>query len=365
MKVMFRLLLVFMALAQGCAWARPPRIVVPPVAQIATSDGPHVLWKGSEATLYQVRDGRASQKVVQGAFDLLLPGITGQPVSLTPEPQKVVCFAHEKPAKILAVSDVHGRFDSLLHLLQAQHVVDAELHWRFGQGQLVIVGDVMDRGPQVTESYWFLRGLEQAAKKSGGAVHVILGNHEAMLLAGDTRYVNSKYLAAPTGLPALSVLYGPTSELGRWLRTRPAMVRLGDILFVHGGISPEVLELGLDLHQINLGIANALGLSPKEAWGDAAVLLSSKGPLWYRGLLPEGGSPQATEDHITRVLDHFKVRTLVVGHTTLPALGGFHGGRVYGIDAGIKDGNPGEAWLWAGGKAWRASADGGRVLLVP
>jgi len=365
MKLLFRLFLVLTALALNPAWTRSPQVSLPPVAQIETSDGPHVIWNGSEATVFSVREGRVFQERIKGPFELMLPGITRGAFPISPEPPAAARAIHGMPEKILAISDIHGRFDTFLRLLQAQKVVDAEPRWCFGKGHLVVVGDIMDRGPQVTETYWFLRSLERDARAAGGAVHVLLGNHEAMLLAGETRYANPKYLQQPSGLPPLSALYGPSSELGRWLRSRPVLLRLGDLLFVHGGISPELLALGLDAEQINGAIRQSLGIPAREASGAASILLGSSGPLWYRGLLPEGGNPQATEEHIRRVLDHFQARALVIGHTTLHTLGRFHGGRIFGIDAGIKDGNPGEALLWEKGRMWRAKADGLREALSP
>lgn len=363
MKAPFRFLLIGLALALTTTWASPPRVALPPVAQIDTSDGPHVLWNGTAAIIYRVRDGQVAQDTVTGVFEAMLPGLSDRPIRLSPERPNVVQSSFPRPEKILAVSDIHGRFDTLQTLLKAQKVVGEDLRWRFGKGHLVVVGDVMDRGPQVTEAYWFLRGLEQEAKAAGGAVHVLLGNHEAMLLAGDLRYVNPKYLKTLKGLPPLAELYGPNAELGRWLRSRPVLVRLGEVLFVHGGLSPDVLALGMSLDQINAKIQQNLGLKPKEATGDVAILLGSSGPLWYRGLLPEGGGPQASEEHITAVLNHFQARIIVVGHTTMHTLGAFHGGRVFGIDAGIKDGSAGEAWFWEHGRAWKATADGAREPL--
>jgi len=324
-----------------------------------------VLWNGTEATLAYMREGRVTQQEVEGTFDLLLPGIAAQPIRLSPEPPAADSGTSNRPEKILAISDIHGRFDTLSRLLQAQKVVDANLRWRFGKGHLVVVGDVMDRGPQVTEAYWFLYALEQSARSAGGAVHMLLGNHEAMLMAGDYRYVHSKYQHAPSEFPSLALQYGANSELGRWLRSRPALLRLGDILFVHGGISPETLSLNLNLDQINDTVQQSLGLRAKDTSGVVATLLGSRGPFWYRGLLPEGGNPQATEDHIAQVLKHFKVQTLMVGHTTLRSLASFHGGKVFGIDAGIKDGEPGEAMLFVKGRVWRAKADGAREGFLP
>ena len=74
----------------------------------------------------------------------------------------------------------------------AGKVIDTDLTWSFGDGHLVIVGDVFDRGPNVTECLWLIYRLEQEASAAGGAVHFLLGNHELMVMRGDLRYLNER-----------------------------------------------------------------------------------------------------------------------------------------------------------------------------
>jgi len=346
-----------LALVLGLAPTLPLRATAQAVATTEGDDGPQVLWKGSEATVYRLRDGKVELQKRHGAFLLPLPGLAAEPLRLEPRAPEPPRARFPRPAKILAVSDVHGRFDTLLRLLKAQKVVDEGLRWRFGKGHLVIVGDVMDRGSQVTETYWFLRALEGAAQRAGGRVHMLLGNHEAMVLSGRMRDANPKYLKPREGWPSPPVLYGEDSDLGRWLRTRPAMLKLGSFLFIHGGLSPEFQARGLSLEGVNKEVREALK-HPKDA-----AILGADGPLWYRGLLPEGGPPQASDEAIQSLLSALGAKALIVGHTTLEHIGAFHEGRVFGIDAGIKDGQPGEAWLWEGGGIWRGTADGGRERL--
>ncbi len=329
-----------------------------------SQDGPVVLWKGPEATVYRLRDDKVEVETHRGPFDLDLPSLAAKPLRLSPEVLKPPRASFGLPPRILAVSDIHGRFDTLLKLLKAQRVIDEDLRWCFGKGHLVVVGDVMDRGPQVTEAYWFFRGLEDAAQRAGGGVHVLLGNHEAMVLNGDVRYVNPKYLRSREGWPDLSAQMGLDSELGRWLRNRPALLQLGPLLFVHGGLSPDYQAGAHSLERLNQEVTSALGKGSKGA-AAAVSVLASGGPLWYRGLLLEGGRPQASDEEIQALLKAFGAKAFVVGHTTLAHIGVFHGGRVYGIDAGIKDGRPGEAWLWEKGRAWRGKADGTREALQP
>jgi hypothetical protein len=328
-------------------------------------DGPHVLWKGSKARIGRVRNGRLEWEEATGRVVLTLPGIAAKPLTLQPHQPLPVQATFPMPRRILAVSDIHGRFDRLLVLLKAHKVVDDQLRWTFGKGHLVVVGDLMDRGPGVTEAMWFLKALEGAAREKGGWVHVLPGNHEAMVASGDLRYLHPKYAVPIDGLPSQPELIGPDAELGRWLRSRPLLLKLGDFLFVHGGISPELVARGLSLPQINASFRTALGQRGRAAEGDAALLLRSEGPLWYRGLLPLGKAPSATEGEITQALDHFRVKAIVVGHTTLNRVTLFHEGKVFGIDAGILDGFPGEVWLWEDGVIWRGSSEGGRERLWP
>ncbi len=344
----------------GSAAAAQPPPPVPGTAPCEIEDGPHVLWKGSKARIFTVHKGRLEVEEAAGRVMLPLTGLAAGPLTLKPGPSLPPRAVFPPPLKILAVSDVHGRFDTLLSLLKAHGVVDERLRWTFGRGHLVILGDVMDRGPSVTEALWFLRALEGAARQKGGWVHVLPGNHEAMVASGDLRYLHPKYARGLEGLPSQPELMGPDSELGRWVRSRPALLRLGEFLFVHGGISPELVARRWNLEQINTRFREVLGLRGRTAEGEAALLLRSSGPVWYRGLLPPGGSPTSTEEEIDQALEHFQVKAIVVGHTTLDHVMVFHGGKVFGIDAGIQEGRPGEAWIWEGGRTWRGNAQGGR-----
>jgi hypothetical protein len=329
-------------------------------------DGPYVLWEGTRARILEIREGdQLGERRVRAPFTLDLPGLAARGVTLSGRAYAPAPDVLPDPGRILAVSDIHGRFDSLLALLQAQQVVDAQLRWTFGKGHLVLAGDVFDRGPQVTESLWFLRALEDGARRAGGAVHLVLGNHETMVMGGDLRYLHSKYLRPPAGLPALPELYGPASELGRWLRSRPTLLKLGPFLFAHGGPSPALLDQGLALKATNRAARMALGRTARDSEGQAAFLLGEDGPYWYRGLVPGAAKRDAESADVDRMLKVFGVKAIVIGHTTQDRLTALHGGRVFAIDAGLKDGRAGEAWLWEKGKVWRGTADGRRQPLAP
>jgi hypothetical protein len=334
------------------------------LAAAALEDGPYVLWKGEEARILQVRQGRLEESIRKGPFALDLPGLAPGPLRLEPKPPLPTSAEFPLPTKVLAVSDVHGNLEPLVNLLKVHGVVDAGMRWTYGSGHLVVVGDVFDRGPKATEILWLLRSLQAQAARAGGWVHPLLGNHEAMVLRGDLRYLHSKYQILLQGtLPmSLPALFGPDSELGRWVRTWSALLKLGPYLFVHGGISPAFIQQGFTLEQANAAMRK--GLDDRKADAATEFLMGSQGPLWYRGLVPLRRPFEDLGDAaIDGILQPLGVRAVVIGHTPHTKLQAFHEGRVYAIDAGMLEGLPGEVWICEGGKRFKGLADGTRQPL--
>lgn len=354
------LLAVLVALAPGIRAQAPAPAAA--VAGEAWSDGPHVLWHGPKAEVLLVREGRLEKTALGAKGMLALPDLP--PLRLDPAGPRPPRAEVAGSDRVAAVSDIHGNLQGLLTLLRAHKIIDASNRWTFATGQLVVAGDVMDRGPQVTEAYWLLRSLEAQALKRGGRVHMVMGNHESMMLTGDQRYVNPKYKQLSAGLlPGLDVLYGPDSEVGRWLRLRPAMIRVGRTLFMHGGISPLLLARKPSLQEVNASLA-ALW-KPGVSEESRKAMLGAHGPLWYRGLIPGADAKlgDAAPEHVQALLKAFDVDRVVVGHSTLESVTAFHEGRVIGIDAGLKDGKGGELLLLEKGKAFRGLSDGTRLPL--
>ena len=164
---------------------------------------------------------------------------------------------------LFVVADTHGEYEILVQMLSAHRVVNPALQWNFGKGRLVILGDVFDRGAHQTEILWLLYALEAQARKAGGGVHLVLGNHETMVMRGDLRYLHAKYqqTAQIFGVDSYSALFSADSVLGQWLRSKPAVLKLNDYLCMHGGISPELVERKIALADINAVVRTLLGES--------------------------------------------------------------------------------------------------------
>ena len=295
------------------------------------------------------------------------------------------------PGRIVAVGDLHGDYAAWLTIARAAGVIDAKGRWTGGGTTLVQLGDLTDREPDSLKIIRSLQQLQKQAPRQGGRVVVVLGNHEAMNLVGDLRYTtpgefaafadgqstdrrNRIYEANRAGIeaqfhaknPALTadqirqawiaqtplgwvehrLAWSPTGELGRWATANPAVVKIGDTLFVHGGLSAEYAPVGIA--EINRRVAAAMA---KADDGPTSVLFDELGPLWYRGLAtrdpradPDGSAKAGAaakprlpiDQELAAVLAATGARRLVIAHTpTLSGISIGYGGRLIRIDTGI------------------------------
>lgn len=267
--------------------------------------------------------------------------------------------------RVVAVADVHGDYDALIVVLRDAGVIDGRRRWTGGATVLVQTGDVPDRGPRSRKVMDLLIDLEAQARRAGGRVHALLGNHEVMNMLGDLRYVSPEEYASyasldadalreqlyrasadparrndpayrdawmdarPRGFVELVAAFAPRGRYGRWLRGHDVAVKVGDTLFVHGGISPAYAALSVD--EMNARVRAALR---SETPGAEPLVAAEDGPLWYRGLAlaPEA----ALAAHVDDLLARHHVARIVVGHTVTPGvvLPRF-GGKVILNDVGL------------------------------
>ena len=348
--------------------AAPPasaRDVAAP-AEHVDSDGPYLFREGAQLKAQWICQDQVETHSVQAGTDgTEVAARCGYPHAVHVLPPSAPS-ASVLPAvpRIVAVSDIHGQYALLVRLLRANRVIDTQDRWALGTDTLVIAGDVFDRGPQVTEAFWLLYGLQQQAAAAGGAVHFVLGNHETMVLYDDLRYVNPKYLRSAQLLGrSYPQLYAADSVIGQWLRTRPVLLQIGDTLFLHGGISPEAVQMALDPAHTNAAYQASLGIPKAEVKADpaSAPLYDGKtSPIRYRGYFDGRLDSQGVQ----AVLDRLQLKRIVVGHTSMPHVSSFHDGRVIAIDSSIKNGENGELLFIEDGKLSRGLLDGSRVPLA-
>src|SRR5688572_7670035 len=190
----------------------------------------------------------------------------------------------QRPARIVAIGDIHGEYEGFKRILQAAGLGDANGRWTGGRAQLIQTGDYTDRGTGTRAVLDLLMTLEQQARRDGGRAFALLGNHEVMNLIGDTRDVTLEIFATfadagsekkriqawdqyarlgaaklangepvpavygqtreawmtahPPGYVEYREAFAPRGKYGAWLREKPIVTEVGGNIFMHAGISP-------------------------------------------------------------------------------------------------------------------------------
>ncbi|HLB31424.1 MAG TPA: metallophosphoesterase, partial [Gammaproteobacteria bacterium] len=275
--------------------------------------------------------------------------------------------------RVVAVGDIHGDYDNFVAVLRDAGIINGRGNWIAGNTHFVQMGDLPDRGPDTDKVIALTRKLERQARLAGGMVHALIGNHEAMNMLGDLRYVHPGEYAAlksrqawqlrddyyrrvleylretlpdqeigndhrqrwnqqfPLGYVEHRLAWAANGDIGSWVAEHNTIIRINRTLFVHAGISPEVL--GRSLAEINEQISDEL---KKGVTGAASLNESEQGPLWYRGLATNDEVAEAP--HVEALLAFYDADRIVVGHT--PGYGTImprFGGKVLVIDTGISD----------------------------
>lgn len=352
MKKLITILFSFSTLLSVCANEMP-----------IFNDGPYVTLTEDFYKLEWICKGKAKSLNVKQLKEPLIFSECGLQAKVFPQQLKPDLLKYQGNFKIAALSDVHGQYELMLDLLRNNQIINDNNKWRFSDGHLVITGDMFDRGDKVTEVAWFLYELERQALAAGGKVHLLLGNHEVMVMNGNLKYLHSKYQRSAALLSRpFADFFRENTVLGDWLRSKNIAVKINDSLFVHGGFHPGLASAKLNLSIINQIFKEYLVEDELESprIGIARYLHESDGPIWYRGYLSEHS---ISEIEIDKLINHFEVKRIVVGHTSQTIIGTRYQGKVVAIDASIKKGRYGEVLFIQGSKIWRGSLSGEVMLL--
>ena len=381
---------------------------------------------------------------------------------LTAVPPHEPLTAEDRP-RIIAIGDIHGAYDEFTRLLQQLGLVDDRHRWSGGSAILVQTGDIADRGAQVREVWDLLMTLERQADAAGGQVVALLGNHETMNLMRQVRDVGPGAYASfadgesedrrqeahqayaklshdriaalghappnlqteekwmvthPLGFVEYLEAIGPRGRYGRWLRSKPVVARVGDAIFMHGGINPDLAPPTLedineqarreiqtfdDFHRHLVDrkmilpfftFEESLAAAQFElaAWverlqpgppapGRRPPVLESRdrdhlnlllnilnvgtwsivnpsGPVWFRGFAQ--WPPEEGRSKVMGLLDQYSVSHFVVGHTILSGMRitARLGARVFLIDTGMLSSH------YQGGRASALEIEDDRITAV-
>ncbi|MGB0914427.1 MAG: T9SS type A sorting domain-containing protein [Crocinitomicaceae bacterium] len=297
-----------------------------------SQDGPYVSYNGTDIIVEEVTtSGHVSNTYTSAAGIQLTCTLPHMGTSFSfPLKDQINIEPSEynsTPSKFLTISDFDGHIEAFTMLLRGEGIIDNNFNWTYGDGHLIISGDLFDRGFHVTECMWLLYKLESEAELAGGKVHLIIGNHEMFNLTDDWRYVEVKYFNnAHLMGKRMSELYDSNTELGRWLRSKNIVERIGNYAFMHGGISPEVDALDLTYDEMNN--FGRLEMDGNCSTNDCDEVNGSDGLYWYRGMAEE----DLTQIQVDNFVTGFGVERVIIGHTKDNTARSLYEGRVLAID---------------------------------
>lgn len=351
----------------------------------------------------QATQGEASRTATEVAAATAANGATAQPAAgqpatgAAPEPaapatspvtaDQTSRAVFDGVERVVAVGDLHGDYEQFTAVLASAGLIDGNGNWVGGKAHLVQTGDVLDRGPDSRPIMDLLIRLEKQAAAAGGAVHALIGNHEAMNVYGDLRYVSpgefasythgdtpeaqfsyaqrvamtqtskptssSAPVAASTaGFPEHRSAFAPDGPYGRWIRSHNAAVKINRTLFLHAGLGRKYADWTVD--RLNAEVRRELNDLTRLHGG---VATDEEGPLWYRGLAT--GSQEEVAPLVDDLLKHFDVDRIVIGHSyAQAAITPRFGGKVVLIDIGLSRVYDNV------GKMGALEIEGGRVLAI-
>lgn len=285
---------------------------------------------------------------ILGACLLLLAGVAQSAAT------KLNDYHWSGVTRVIAISDLHGDYEQFLKVMQSAGLINSKGKWTGGKTHLVQTGDITDRGADSRKIIDHLVKLLKQAKKKGGYIHMLIGNHEAMNVIGDLRYVHAGEYAAfansksprlqelqwqrqlkslqskdPEAFGSLDLAAARTEwtqkvplgwvehrkewatdgEYGKWVQSNPVAIRINDTIYLHGGISSKYCRYSLRSisKQFHEGLSNYDAARP-------TIVTDPLGPIWYRGLAKEDEDGVYSQT-LDNVLSRYKVKRIVVGHT--------------------------------------------------
>jgi hypothetical protein len=306
--------------------------------------------------------------------------------------------------RVVAIGDLHGDIQQARRALRIAGVLgkDDDDHvnpqWVGGDTVLVQVGDVLDRGDDEIGILILLQKLGKAARKAGGDVFVLNGNHEVLNISGDFRYVSrgafhesmrfSDHLVKLFGKDAVPGrrrrraskeedteeegeeeeedemdewrkqtnarvgLFSPGGPLAQQLSMHNTVLIVNDTVFAHGGLVPRHVDFGLD--KLNKSVSEWMrGKRIEDEETKVALGMAIGGVkdsvVWHRAYGTEHYATNTERTNactlLSRTLDKINeiegipVKRLVVGHT--PQMQGANcecDGKIWRVDVGMSFG---------------------------
>lgn len=257
--------------------------------------------------------------------------------------------------KVIIIGDVHGDLGRLATVLRALGVINQNLQWTAQPANTVVVqlGDQVDsaqRTPSEQHKNWeqvcdtdvllFMDRLDGIARLKGGRVLSLVGNHELMNIMGEFIYVSQKSMQLSGGPEARRRQFATQGTMCELLANRCVVLKIGRLLFCHGGLLPQHLNVvDNNLHAINEVYRKLIRtpnlLVPDDLPRLHELLLSPEGILWTRKYMELMSRQNQAElcEVVTDVLKRTDTDAIFTGHNTVSEVSYACDGHLWLTDA--------------------------------
>lgn len=242
-----------------------------------------------------------------------------------------VPWKFEEPSRWVAIGDVHGDFDAVATILQGLNLIDNKGNWTGNDTRLIFLGDLNDRGGQSRLINNLTIRLSEEAPKTGGKVVALVGNHEAMVTQGDTRYVSPStinyYQDFGKGTDGVVAAFRGNTIYSQFNEQRNAIIQVGNTMFVHGALEEWILDR--TPQEVNSTVRAWMryhqgkqSMPPENTkW-----VMEGDGPFWSRIYQPFSPRENTQDPEVARfvryitlltdaVVEKYNIKRVVVGHT--------------------------------------------------
>ena len=237
-----------------------------------------------------------------------------------------IIYEYEHNNRIVIIGDIHGDIRRFKDILIDAKIINKNIEWIAEPKNTIVVqmGDQVDSInrdktleewevlPDI-EMIYFTNLLNKIALSKGGRVISLIGNHELMNTIGNYSYVSDKSLKDNY---KRQELFKPGGTLSAILSQRPLVVKIGQLLFCHAGLTLEHLNIlskyNKDVSYINTIWKNfiknnAILIEDKEIFEN--IILDGDGILWTRDLNEKGD--------LIKMLETLGCVYMFVGHSVV------------------------------------------------
>ncbi len=256
----------------------------------------------------------------------------------------------DTPNRVVVIGDIHADIGVARRIFRLAGGIDGNDNWIGGDLVIVQLGDFIGRSYDDREVLDFILGVRSRAAAAGGKVHIVIGNHEVFGARLELRSVAKEAYAAFEGMQGLDLDHPRLANLAEYQRSRaaalmpggyytrqlaafPVVLKMGDTVFVHGGVTPHWAKYGID--KINLEVSQWFAGETDEPASTLGVDAGNydDGVMWSRHF------SQHVDDKSCKMLDEslaiLGAKRMIVAHTVHKTIESKCGGKAWATDVGM------------------------------